>query len=761
MRFSIFLIVLVHVSCLVAIGQPIKKHGPSEVYNVEDIIEGKNGRLFLSAAGGLYYSDDVGDTWQHVEASLNTIYFHPYLSKNYKNGDLYAWDLEDGIFSTSDNGATWTPHFVPLPNNDKQVKALGIDGDTLFIGTNNGLYHAQGTDFVKNPTAISALQNNEVTSIHVDGETIVVGTKSNKIFVSGDLGKQWENKSNGLPDGFEVRGFTAAGSTWYVYSTMMGVYKSTDRGSNWSPKNTGLAVSQAAKVFVDGDHLYVAAYSYQNVYRSDLGDGPWVLIDAGIPDLVLPNTIYARGDNIIVGGWHGVFKSKNGGNAYERSQNGITDAFVLRSLEVASDGTIWASGSHTGFYRMAPGEETFSLLPGFFWSGNFGSALLMGDVLPIVQDYKVTLYNVVDKTWGLEYQPFNVPLPDKFLQTNEGIFLSSRTDGVFRYTGSTFWTPFNTGLVSTAVTDLVDTGDKMIAATEDGLYIRGAADPQWERISFSTQDQGVRRLLIQGDRYILTANDFNVYLSIDAGQNWKLVQDLKSKGVTAYAVADNDALYAAAFSAIFISLDGGEHWVKRDLPRIEINSMVVKGEKLFLGTLEQGIWSTSLKIDQEIAFTNIPETINPDSPYTLSATTPSGLPITYTVVSGPGSIQGNVLTPTGVGDIVVRASQAGSTLYNPSATEYTFRVETVTGIENEQEVAVKVYPNPAGQTIHVVLGNMSDNGSVRLISPRGQILHSGQVQGLVEIPAANLPSGIYYLQYSNSKTTITKKVVKN
>jgi len=385
----------------------------------------------------------------------------------------------------------------------------------------------------------------------------------------------------------------------------------------------------------------------------------------------------------------------------------------------------------------------------------------MGDVLPIVQDYKVTLYNVVDKTWGLEYQPFNVPLPDKFLQTNEGIFLSSRTDGVFRYTGSTFWTPFNTGLVSTAVTDLVDTGDKMIAATEDGLYIRGAADPQWERISFSTQDQGVRRLLIQGDRYILTANDFNVYLSIDAGQNWKLVQDLKSKGVTAYAVADNDALYAAAFSAIFISLDGGEHWVKRDLPRIEINSMVVKGEKLFLGTLEQGIWSTSLKIDQEIAFTNIPETINPDSPYTLSATTPSGLPITYTVVSGPGSIQGNVLTPTGVGDIVVRASQAGSTLYNPSATEYTFRVETVTGIENEQEVAVKVYPNPAGQTIHVVLGNMSDNGSVRLISPRGQILHSGQVQGLVEIPAANLPSGIYYLQYSNSKTTITKKVVKN
>lgn len=760
MKFYTLLLALIYMGCLVTIGQPIKKHGPSEVYYVEDVIEGKNGRVFLSATGGLYYSDDVGDTWQRVEASLNSTYFHPYFATNHKNGELYAWDWEDGIYSTSDNGATWKFNIIVLPPGNSEVKALGIDGDTLFIGTKNGLYYVQGNDVVRYPLEIQALQNKEVTSLHVDGETVVVGTKSGEVFVSGDLGKQWENKANGLPDGFGVKGFTVAGSTWYVYSQMMGVYFSTDRGSNWSPKHTGLAVAQIVKIFADGDYLYAATYSYQNIYRSDLGSGSWTLIDAGIPDEMSPNTLYVKGDDIIVGGWHGVFKSNNGGSSYERSQTGITDAFVFRTLQVASDGTIWAMGSHTGVYRMAPGEEIFTLLPGVVWSGNFGSALLMDDVLPVVQDYRTTMYNVADKTWGQEYQYINVLFPDKFLKTNEGIFLSCRLTGVFRYTGSTFWTPFNDGLVSLAVTDLIDIGDKMIAATEDGLYIRGAADPQWERIAFSTQNQGVRRLFVQGNRYILTANDYNVYLSNDAGETWQLVEDLKSIDVSAYAAANNDVLYAASFAAIFVSTDGGEQWVKRELPNAAINSMMIRGEELFLGTMERGIWSTALKMDQQITFTNMPETVNTESPYMLFATTPSGLSITYTVVSGPGIIEGNILTVTGEGEIVVRASQAGNDVYNPSIKEYKFQAEIITGTEDEKEPDFSIYPNPVYHTINVVLGNVSDNGSIRLISPQGQTIRSGQVQGSIEIPADNLPSGIYYLQYSSGTTTVTKKVFK-
>jgi hypothetical protein len=54
----------------------------------------------------------------------------------------------------------------------------------------------------------------------------------------------------------------------------------------------------------------------------------------------------------------------------------------------------------------------------------------------------------------------------------------------------------------------------------------------------------------------------------------------------------------------------------------------------------------------------------------LAATSDSGLPVTFTVASGPGTISGGTLTPTGIGTIVVAADQAGNTNY-AAATEVT------------------------------------------------------------------------------------------
>ncbi len=51
------------------------------------------------------------------------------------------------------------------------------------------------------------------------------------------------------------------------------------------------------------------------------------------------------------------------------------------------------------------------------------------------------------------------------------------------------------------------------------------------------------------------------------------------------------------------------------------------------------------------------------TPITLSATASSGLAVTFSVTSGPGTISGNSLTITGVGTIVVAANQAGNATY--------------------------------------------------------------------------------------------------
>ena len=73
---------------------------------------------------------------------------------------------------------------------------------------------------------------------------------------------------------------------------------------------------------------------------------------------------------------------------------------------------------------------------------------------------------------------------------------------------------------------------------------------------------------------------------------------------------------------------------------------------------------TVLKAAQTINFAAIPTRYYGDTPFALAATaTPSGLAVSYSVVSGPIAVSGSTVTITGVGSATIRASQSGSFSY--------------------------------------------------------------------------------------------------
>ncbi len=72
-------------------------------------------------------------------------------------------------------------------------------------------------------------------------------------------------------------------------------------------------------------------------------------------------------------------------------------------------------------------------------------------------------------------------------------------------------------------------------------------------------------------------------------------------------------------------------------------------------------------IAQSIAFNPLAGKTYGDSAFALSATASSGLPVSFSVVSGPASLSNNMLTITGAGSVTVAASQAGNTNYAPAA----------------------------------------------------------------------------------------------
>ncbi|SFU27491.1 Por secretion system C-terminal sorting domain-containing protein [Pustulibacterium marinum] len=94
----------------------------------------------------------------------------------------------------------------------------------------------------------------------------------------------------------------------------------------------------------------------------------------------------------------------------------------------------------------------------------------------------------------------------------------------------------------------------------------------------------------------------------------------------------------------------------------------------FNGTLDDNF--------QVITFNDISDKLTTDEPFTIAATSTSGLDVTYEVVSGPATVDGNTVTLDGTaGEVTLKASQGGNETYEPATDVYTsFEVLDPNGI---------------------------------------------------------------------------------
>ncbi len=72
----------------------------------------------------------------------------------------------------------------------------------------------------------------------------------------------------------------------------------------------------------------------------------------------------------------------------------------------------------------------------------------------------------------------------------------------------------------------------------------------------------------------------------------------------------------------------------------------------------------SNKLSQTITFAALADRAYTTTPQALAATASSGLPVSFSLVSGPATLNGSDLTITGVGTVTVRADQAGNSFYH-------------------------------------------------------------------------------------------------
>ncbi|HKM48788.1 MAG TPA: VCBS repeat-containing protein [Terriglobales bacterium] len=202
-----------------------------------------------------------------------------------------------------------------------------------------------------------------------------------------------------------------------------------------------------------------------------------------------------------------------------------------------------------------------------------------------------------------------------------------------------------------------------LPATGDGPFAIVAGDFNNDGIldlaTANFHDNTVTILLGNGDGTFTAASSA---LATGGGPDGLVAADFNGDGlldfVTAnYQVATQSILLQASNSTtvtisgvtapgtdnVFASYSGDTNYSASQSSAVAINSILLTAQTITFpnpGPLPDGV-----------------------APVTLTATASSGLPVAYTLISGPGSLSGSTLTITDVGDIIVEADQAGNANY--------------------------------------------------------------------------------------------------
>lgn len=149
----------------------------------------------------------------------------------------------------------------------------------------------------------------------------------------------------------------------------------------------------------------------------------------------------------------------------------------------------------------------------------------------------------------------------------------------------------------------------------------------------------------------------------------------------------------------------------------------------------------------------------------LSALASSGLPVTFTVLSGPGMMSGNRVSFTGEGDVVVQAGQGGNENYLP-AESVNQTILVFADDAKKDGIRIKIYPNPTHGVIKVKLDDKKESKYTFIVyDDKGnpvatEIVPVGSKKVDINFDLSASQTGTYYLYVSDGVQTFVRMILK-
>ncbi len=150
----------------------------------------------------------------------------------------------------------------------------------------------------------------------------------------------------------------------------------------------------------------------------------------------------------------------------------------------------------------------------------------------------------------------------------------------------------------------------------------------------------------------------------------------------------------------------------------------------------------------------IADHIGSDPPFPLQSSASSGLPLTFQIVGGPATINGSVITLTGLGTVTVVASQAGNGSFQPASMQQTFNVGL--GIPSIQSLvnsaSLGAGPVPGGYYATIYGSNLASGNKIGNASA-SQILQGTSVS-IVDLNKQTFTATLAFMSFGQANLVI-------
>ena len=540
--------------------------------------------------GGLWVSHDGGRSWSVVEG-LRGQSIRAFAQAPSNPAMLFAGTLE-GVFRSTDSGASWTQISPPGSREIHEVESLAIDPadpDVVYAGTWHLPWKTTDGGKIWHNIKRGVIDDSDVFSIIIDPAEpkTVFASACSGIYKSENAAELFK-KIEGIPSTARrtrVLKQDPANREVVYAGTTEGLYKTVDGGKSFQ-RMTGPDVI-VNDVFVDpGDSNHVlAATDRGGVLLSQDAAASFVAANEGFSGRKVEALLVDRDnpERLFAGvvndkSYGGVFVSTNGGAHWEQMAEGLDGRDVF-ALAESPEGTILAGTNHGIFALEAD-------VPGGSWSprSTIQNTLVKtatethyGKRVNIEKHVKDTRRQMDGRVHSLDLSG------DAWLAATTGGLFTSRDHGA----------SWQGGPVMGAVDYLsvVAHGSLLTAARRDGVVLSSDAGESWMPISVPAMLTRIHCVAFSADGTLWLGAREGVYFTRDLGKTWMWVHRFPMSDV-------DDLFYDAHLGRILVSSRSSDQVYAIDPKSLEwkwaqtgyrINRVRAAGERLLAASLYDGV----------------------------------------------------------------------------------------------------------------------------------------------------------------------------